>query len=102
MSEKCNKIEQKACKGTKFVPLSQKIQWRCYGIGLPCVGLCGILWSYMALYDLMWSCMIFLYGLVLFNTYYGSISPFLAVKDPNSFGLVNLVKRFFRLPKEEL
>ena len=52
-----------------------------YGIKLPCLAckaLYGLVWPCMALYGLKRHCMVF----------YRRISSFLAVMDPNSFGLV--------------
>ena len=67
-----------------------------YGIIWPCMALYGPIWSYcfsrtwpcvasfdlswpcVASFDLAWPCVVF----------YGRISSFLAVIDPNSFGLV--------------
>ena len=67
-----------------------------YGIELsclPCVVLYGLMWPrmvlllftaiiWLALFDLVWPCMA-LYGLV-----WPCMASFLAVIDPNSFGLV--------------
>ena len=49
-----------------------------YDIGflcLPCMALCGLIWSYMVFYGLIWHFMVF----------NGRMSSFLAVIDPNSF-----------------
>ena len=84
-----------------------------YGLMWPYVAFYGFMWPYVALYGLLWSCcftwpfaivglirlsmalcvllsscMAF-YGLVThFKVFYGRILPFLAVIDPNTFGLV--------------
>ena len=78
---------------------------------LPCIASCGLAWPCVALYGLfmamtmygliriskafcvlVWPCMAFLwlfYGLKLhFMVFYGRILYFLAVIDPNSFGLI--------------
>ena len=52
-----------------------------YGLIWPCMVLYGLVWFYMAFYGLSWQ-NIDLIGLV------SLVSSFLAVIDPNSFGLV--------------
>ena len=47
--------------------------------------LCDLVWACMALYGLAWRCMAFLWSHMIF---YGRILSFLAVKNSNSFGLV--------------
>ena len=56
-----------------------------HGLAWPCMGLHGFTWPCMALHGfsgLLWYCVAM--------SYCGIISPFLAVIDSNSFGLVSL------------
>ena len=52
--------------------------------------LCDLVWACMALYGLAWRCMAFLWSHMIF---YGRILSFLAVIDPNLFGLVLIKMR---------
>ena len=103
-------IEQKKCKGTRNVLLWHIMVLNCHVcLVWPYVTLYGLLWPRMVLMllftamamfglirismdlcVLVWTCMA-LFGLVWhFMVFYGRISSFLAVIDPNSFGLVFL------------
>ena len=106
------------CKGTKNVPKSQNevhkdpivMGAKCYNLWqwhvmvlncsvcLSWMALCGLVWPYVAQYvfiAFVWPS-VFLHGhlwpsygfLLHFMVFYGRVSPFLAVIDPNSFGLV--------------
>ena len=82
-----------------MLPFCDKL---CYRIAV-----CGLVWQYVALYDLLWAFTVYVspfhglglpyYGLVVWRFYgrlwhnidfIGLVSSFLAVIDPNSFGLV--------------
>ena len=52
-----------------------------------CMAVFGRVWPCMAVYGRDWPCMVF-FDLVWFLYTCGLISPFFAVIDPNSFGLV--------------
>ena len=66
-----------------------------------CVALCGLVWPFVAslwpLYGLFMASFWPLYG--LFMVFYGKISSFLAVIDPNSFGLVSVQNRLEKSAK---
>ena len=73
-----------------------------YGIIWPFVALCGPIWFYcfcVFLYGLLWHSYGFQSHFMVFN---GRISSFLAVIDPNSFGLVSdSSTKFLDLPDEK-
>ena len=65
-----------------------------FAILWPSVTLCGLVGPYVALCGLMWPC-VALCGLIWSHmVFYGRISSFLAVIDPNSFGLVLITGTF--------
>ena len=86
-----------------FTPINK------FGLVWPCASLCGLVWPCVALFGLVWPCIASLlplydlfmaslwplYGLFMvslwpYMVFYGKISSFLAVIDPNSFSLVLL------------
>ena len=63
-----------------------------YGCVWPSVAVYGRVWPFMAVYGLVWS----FYGLKWhFVVFIGRILSFLAVIDPNSFGLVIIKQLIF-------
>ena len=98
----------KNCSRMKMVlKVTKSLFYLSCRISRPCVAFCNLAWSYKAIYGLIWPHMI-LHGLLFliwsYMVFYGLtwqnidliglVSSFLAVIDPNSFGLVSLGPNF--------